>query len=140
MVWKDEAGLQWATQSARRKNGRSLFGGFVRCVDRYGGWPVFYEVGAETLHLYLDLGLTLLKLGEEGRVKLEGFSLEGGARKGLRYTLNSREKEGCVFEIIPQEEIPVSPAGIQGYFQCVAQGEKQRGKKDSLWDFLMKAI
>ncbi len=78
---------------------------FCEMCDRYDGWAVFYEVGAEKLHLYLDLGLTPLKLGEEGKVSLGGFSLEGGSRKGLRYTWNRMEKEGCVFEIIPTEEI-----------------------------------
>ena len=33
------------------------------------------------LHLYLDLGLTLLKLGEEARVPLADFTLEGRNRK-----------------------------------------------------------
>ncbi len=59
---------------------------FRELSDRYGGRTVFYEVGHECLHLYLDLGLSLLKLGEEARVPLAAFSLEGGARKGLRYT------------------------------------------------------
>ncbi len=79
---------------------------FCEMCDRYDGWAVFYEVGAEKLHLYLDLGLTLLKLGEEGRVLLEGFSLEGRYRKRLRYTCHRLEKDGCVFEIIPPEKIP----------------------------------
>lgn len=78
---------------------------FREQCDRFDGWTVFYEVQPETLYLYLDLGLTLLKLGEEGRVSLKTFSLEGGARKGLRYTSHKLEKEGCIFEIIPGEDI-----------------------------------
>jgi phosphatidylglycerol lysyltransferase len=73
--------------------------------DKYNGWAVFYEVGTENLHLYVDLGLTPLKLGEEGRVPLENFSLEGGARKGLRYTARKLEKEGCAFEVISPEGV-----------------------------------
>ncbi|MGE4607254.1 MAG: bifunctional lysylphosphatidylglycerol flippase/synthetase MprF [Myxococcota bacterium] len=68
---------------------------------RYAGSPVFYEVGAECLPLYLDLGLSLHKLGEEGRVPLVDFSLEGSARKGLRQTLRRCEREGCSFEVLP---------------------------------------
>ncbi len=79
---------------------------FREMCDRYDGWTVFYEVGPGNLHLYLDLGLTLLKLGEEARVSLETFSLEGGARKGLRHTYRKLQKEGCVFEMILQERIP----------------------------------
>jgi len=79
---------------------------FREMCDRYNGWPVFYEVGHEKLHLYLDLGLNLLKIGEEARVSLDSFSLEGGARKGLRHTHRKLENEGCRFEVIPPEEIP----------------------------------
>jgi len=73
---------------------------FRELSDRYGGRTVFYEVGHEHLHLYLDLGLSLLKLGEEARVQLAEFSLEGSARKGLRYTKRKLEKEGYRFEVI----------------------------------------
>ena len=37
---------------------------FHELSDRYGGRTAFYEVGHERLHLYLDLGLSLLKLGQ----------------------------------------------------------------------------
>src|SRR5574337_1667865 len=70
------------------------------------GWTVFYEVDRMNLHIYIDLGLTLLKLGEEARVPLTTFSLEGSTRKGLRHTYNRIEKEGCAFELIPTTTIP----------------------------------
>ncbi|MDD5713003.1 MAG: phosphatidylglycerol lysyltransferase domain-containing protein, partial [Smithellaceae bacterium] len=54
---------------------RELVWHFREMCDRYDGWPVFYEVGPEALPLYLDLGLVPLKIGEEGRVLLEDFSL-----------------------------------------------------------------
>ncbi len=78
---------------------------FRELSDRYGGRTVFYEVGNESLHLYLDLGLSLLKLGEEARVPLTTFSLEGSARRGLRYTKRKLEKEGCRFEVMPPESV-----------------------------------
>ena len=78
---------------------------FRELSDRYGGRTVFYEIGHEQLHLYLDLGLSLLKLGEEARVPLDAFSLEGSARRGLRYTRRKLEKEGCRFEVIQPESV-----------------------------------
>jgi phosphatidylglycerol lysyltransferase len=78
---------------------------FRELSDRYNGRTVFYEVGHDHLHLYLDLGLSLLKLGEEARVPLDAFSLEGGARKDLRHTRRKLEKEGCRFEIIQAESV-----------------------------------
>jgi len=73
---------------------------FREMVDLYAGWTVFYQAGKENLPLYLDLGLSLIKIGEEARVPLPAFSLAGQARKGLRYTRNMVEKEGAVFEIV----------------------------------------
>lgn len=78
---------------------------FRESCDRHGGWTVFYEVGTENLSVYLDLGLTLFKIGEEARVGLKAFSLEGSARKELRHVRNRLEKDGYTFEIKPPEEI-----------------------------------
>jgi len=80
---------------------------FCTMCDRHGGWPVFYEVNQRNLHVYIDLGLTLFKLGEEARVSLAGFSLEGKARKGLRHTNYRVEKEGNMFELIPAHRVPL---------------------------------
>jgi len=80
---------------------------FHELCDRYDGWTVFYEIGPEKIHLYLDLDLSVLKLGEEARIPLETFSLEGSNRKGLRHVLHKLEKEGCTFEVIASEDVPL---------------------------------
>ncbi|HDH12559.1 MAG TPA: bifunctional lysylphosphatidylglycerol flippase/synthetase MprF, partial [Nitrospirae bacterium] len=79
---------------------------FREMSDRHNGWTVFYEVGTENLQVYLDLGLTFVKLGEDGRVLLETFSLAGHERKDMRHVLHKLDREGCSFEIITQERIP----------------------------------
>jgi phosphatidylglycerol lysyltransferase len=78
---------------------------FRELCDLHAGWPVFYEVQRRNLHFYLDLGLTLLKIGEEARVPLEGFSLDGGDRKWMRKTQRRVEAEGCSFAIVGAEDI-----------------------------------
>jgi phosphatidylglycerol lysyltransferase len=78
---------------------------FRELSDRYGGRTAFYQVAHENLHYYLDLGLNVLKLGEEARVPLTNFSLEGSKRKGLRYTQRKLEKEGYQIEVL-------SPQGV----------------------------
>ncbi|MCC6543810.1 MAG: bifunctional lysylphosphatidylglycerol flippase/synthetase MprF, partial [Nitrospirae bacterium] len=80
---------------------------FREICDRQDGWTVFYEVQQKNLSLYLDLGLTLLKLGEEGHVRLESFSLDGGNRKDFRRTHNKLTKDGFTFEIIKQDDVPL---------------------------------
>jgi phosphatidylglycerol lysyltransferase len=77
---------------------------FREQCDLYDGRSVFYQVGDESLPLYLDLGLSFVKLGEEARVPLADFSLEGSARKQLRQTSNRFQREKCSFEILPVAE------------------------------------
>ena len=79
---------------------------FRETADENGARPVFYEVSARFLPIYIDLGLTLLKMGEEAMVPLTGFSLEGGDRKGLRRTQRDMQKAGAVFEVVPAEQVP----------------------------------
>lgn len=80
---------------------------FREMADAHGAWTVFYQVSPENLPLYIDLGLTLLKLGEEARVPLADFRLEGNARKSLRRAhKDSAVNHGAVFEIVARENVP----------------------------------
>ena len=74
--------------------------------DLHDGWPVFYQIESDNLGLYLDLGMTFLKLGEEGRVRLKDFSLEGSSRKGLRQAHNRITRENCAFSVVPSDQVP----------------------------------
>jgi phosphatidylglycerol lysyltransferase len=76
-----------------------------RC-DRFGAWPVFYQVGSEHLPLYVDLGLSFSKLGEEARVDLALFSLEGAERAHLRQSHRKAARENVEFEVIPPIAVP----------------------------------
>ena len=67
---------------------------------------MFYQVDAQALDLYTNLGMTFLKLGEEARVSLASFSLEGNARKGLRHSHNKIAKENYTFRILPADQVP----------------------------------
>jgi phosphatidylglycerol lysyltransferase len=73
---------------------------FNELCDRHAGWPVFYQVSASYLPMYLDLGLSLLKLGEEARVPLADFGVEGSQHRWLRQALHKSENAGCTFEVV----------------------------------------
>ncbi|GLQ93804.1 bifunctional lysylphosphatidylglycerol flippase/synthetase MprF [Dyella acidisoli] len=75
-----------------------------RC-ERGGGWPVFYQVNPDDLDLYLEVGMSLLKIGEEARVRLEQFNLDGKSKKVLRNTVNKLVREGIRLEIVPIEQV-----------------------------------
>ena len=75
-----------------------------RC-DEFNAWPVFYQISSSRLDLYIDAGFTFIKLGENGRVPLAEFTLEGSDRKELRYFQRRLSKEGCTFEMIPADQV-----------------------------------
>jgi phosphatidylglycerol lysyltransferase len=78
---------------------------FRELADRHGGWTVFYQVIPQRLHVYVDLGLSMVKLGEEARVPLAGFSLEGRPRKKLRHAWRRAQDEGLRLEVVPASGI-----------------------------------
>ncbi len=79
---------------------------FIELCDQYDGQPVFYQVDATSLDLYAGLGMTFLKLGEEARVPLASFSLEGAARKDLRHARNRFSKQNFSLGIVPEADVP----------------------------------
>jgi len=83
-----------------------LIARFLELVDDTDGIPVFYEVRRDHLHHYADFGLSLAKAGEEAIVPLGTFSLDGGARKKMRFTYNRLERDGATFRMIPPSDVP----------------------------------
>jgi phosphatidylglycerol lysyltransferase len=80
--------------------GEELAWQFLEDCDGMAVSPVFYQVTPDRLPLYVDLGLTLSKLGEEARVPLESFSLEGAARADLRQAQRRASRDGATFEVV----------------------------------------
>jgi phosphatidylglycerol lysyltransferase len=79
---------------------------FRELADRVAAWAVFYQVSPENLPLYVDAGLALSKLGEEARVKLDTFSLEGSPRASLRQSHRRGQRDGLVFRIARPDQVP----------------------------------
>ncbi|MET0404736.1 MAG: bifunctional lysylphosphatidylglycerol flippase/synthetase MprF, partial [Cystobacter sp.] len=92
------------------EEGTELAWRFRELVDAHHGWACFYEVGPGSLPRYLDLGLSLLKLGEEATVPLGDFRLDTPERRALRHAHRKMEKEGLTFEVVPREAVaPLLP-------------------------------
>ncbi len=90
--------------------GKQLVWQLREMADREGKLCAFYSVSTKYLPTFLDLGLSILKIGEVARVPLKDFSLDGKSRKRFRQAKNRAEREGYVFEIIPKEDLaPVLP-------------------------------
>ena len=90
--------------------GEALAWQFIENCDGMAVSPVFYQVTPEHLPLYIDLGLNLSKLGEEARVPLCAFGLEGPARADLRQAHRRATRDGATFEMVPRGEVgPLLP-------------------------------
>jgi phosphatidylglycerol lysyltransferase len=77
---------------------------FIELADAHGGRVAFYEIKPDSLPLYLDAGLKVMKLGEEARIVLSGFTTAGSEGAALRYTLKRGEREGFELEILAPGE------------------------------------
>ncbi|MGI9364434.1 MAG: bifunctional lysylphosphatidylglycerol flippase/synthetase MprF [Rhizobiaceae bacterium] len=92
------------------EQGRDLIWELREQADREGKRCAFYAVSPRYLPTYLDLGLSIMKIGEVARVSLEDFTLDGSSKKGFRQARNRARREGCTFEVMPKEEIaPILP-------------------------------
>lgn len=73
---------------------------FQYIADLHGYTPVFYEVSMNMLPYLHESGFDFFKLGEEGFVELQSFSLSGKKMKGARAVVNKLKRENCTFEIV----------------------------------------
>jgi phosphatidylglycerol lysyltransferase len=76
-----------------------------RCND-FGGAPVFYEIAPKHLHRYADYGLTFVKIGEEAKVDLAAFTLEGGHAAKFRKALRRLARDGFTFRMLDPHGLP----------------------------------
>ncbi|HXX46634.1 MAG TPA: bifunctional lysylphosphatidylglycerol flippase/synthetase MprF [Myxococcota bacterium] len=114
---------------------RELAWRFRELADAEGDWVAFYEVSADDLPLYLDLGLSPRKIGEEARVALEGFSLAGGERKALRAAHNRVTREGGSFALLPPEQVPAHLDELQRISDDWLEAKHTREKRFSVGAF-----
>jgi phosphatidylglycerol lysyltransferase len=73
---------------------------FTELANAAGGWPAFYRAGPALLPLYLEFGLSVVKLGEVARVPLASWSLDMPERRTLRRTHRKLARDGLTLEIV----------------------------------------
>ena len=79
---------------------------FREMCDRERARPAFYQIRPDNLPLYVDVGLTLTRLGEEARVPLAEFALEQSSNSKLRQTFNRSMRDGLTYQVLPKVEVP----------------------------------
>lgn len=98
------AGRSWITMGdpvGDGEAGRELIWRFAELVDRAGGRPVFFDLSPAFLPDYVDLGLTILKIGEVAKADLHTFSLEGPELRDLRRADRRATRDELEFAVIP---------------------------------------
>jgi phosphatidylglycerol lysyltransferase len=108
---------------------------FRELADREGGRTAFYDVPPASLPIYVEMGLTLLKLGDEARVPLERFTLEGKDWKEFRNLLNQGERMGITFEVAPPSEVPAVMPELRAVSDDWLSRKKTREKGFSMGYF-----
>ncbi|TAN71675.1 MAG: bifunctional lysylphosphatidylglycerol flippase/synthetase MprF [Methylobacter sp.] len=108
---------------------------FQEQADRYGAKAVFYQVGPELLPCYLDQGLTLFKLGEEARVALSTFSLQGKQRDAQRSARNKFGKLDYRFEILSGDSVELALPILRRISEAWLSNKNTREKGFSLGFF-----
>jgi phosphatidylglycerol lysyltransferase len=98
----------------------------------HGGWPIFYKIGREHLHVYLELGLGVTKLGEEARVRLTDFSLDGPQRRNLRRVWRKTVEEGCSFEVLAPSAVAALVDELRAVSDAWLRAKRSREKGFSL--------
>lgn len=103
-----------------------------RC-DEHDANPVFYQVSARYLPLYLELGLIPFKLGEEAMVDLTTFDLAGSRLRNLRQSHAKGKREGLTFEVVEASAVApccpdCRPSPIPG---CRARWARRRASRSA---------
>src|SRR5471030_1726901 len=102
---------------------------FRDLCDLHHARPVFYQVRAENLPYYMDIGLTAIKLGEEARVDLHRFDLEakGKEMKDLRYTWNRGTRDGLSLEIHEPGQAPMDELRVISDAWLTGKNVREKG-------------
>ena len=93
------------------------------------GWTIgVIGAGESLLPLYASCGMRYLYLGDEAVVDVQGFSLRGGAMKGLRQACTRLERHGYTVEFL--DPATIEPARVASLVELMAlnrRGEDERG-------------
>ncbi|MFZ5725786.1 MAG: phosphatidylglycerol lysyltransferase domain-containing protein [Pseudomonadota bacterium] len=104
-------------------------------ADAAQGRILLYQIGARTLPHAIDLGLSIVKYGEEAEVDLAAFTLAGPQAKSLRHAERRTAQEGAEFAVIAAADVPAHIAELRAVSNDWLRAKKQREKAFSLGSF-----
>jgi len=75
-------------------------------ADAAQGRLLLYQISAEVLEIAIEMGLQIIKYGEEAIVDLHRFTIETGVKRSLRHAVRKLGREGAVFALVPAADLP----------------------------------
>lgn len=104
-------------------------------ADAAQGRILLYQISGACLPHAIDLGLSIVKYGEEARVELAAFGLEGPQAKPLRHAERRAIQAGADFAIIAAADVAPHLAELRSVSDEWLLARKQREKAFSLGSF-----
>lgn len=97
-------------------------------ADAAQGRLLLYQLSLASLPLAIDLGLSIVKYGEEARIDLDAFTLDGSQARPLRHALRRTAREGASFEIVAAADVPTLLPVLRGVSDdwLVAKGATEK--------------
>lgn len=114
---------------------RDLAWAFFDAAFAAGCRPVFYEITDAYLPIWVEMGLTVNKIGEEAIVPLADFSLSGRRHKAMRSAYNQLEREGIGFELLSPPHAPELLAELSHISEAWLASKKGKEKRFSVGRF-----
>lgn len=109
---------------------------FVELAAAHAGRAAFYQIRPDSLPFYIETGLRIIKIGEEARIPLPGFSLEGPRRTHLRYALKRGARDGLTFELAAPSGLPAMTPDLEAISNewLSARGRREKGFSVAAYD------
>jgi phosphatidylglycerol lysyltransferase len=104
-------------------------------ADAAQGRVLLYQISQRALPIAIELGLQLVKYGEEARVDLSAFSLAGPRCKSMRHGERRAMRDGATFEIVAMADVPAIMPALRKVSQQWLAAKKQTEKGFSVGRF-----
>ncbi len=104
-------------------------------ADAAQGRLLLYQISLASVPVAIDLGLQLVKYGEEARVALPGFTTDTPEMKSLRHAERRAEREGAAFEIVAAADVPSILAELRAVSDAWLHAKRQTEKAFSIGRF-----
>ena len=114
---------------------RDLAWAFFDAAFAAGCRPVFYEVSDAYLPIWVEMGMTVNKIGEEATVDLKEFTLSGHKYKAMRSARSKLEREGIRFELASPPHSPEVMAQLKSVSDAWVASRRGREKRFSVGRF-----